>query len=317
MRPIPVIMYGSRVAGDEMKELKDVLVEDCDEKGLTSLVNDLAAIALKVAGELRSTNSLSGASGEINVHGEQTHNLDQLADTLFIDGLRLGKSCQSVVSEEREEEVICGGSRYLVAIDPLDGSSNLESSVPVGTIFGIYEGQGVNWQSSIGQSLETKCAGFVCYGIRPSLYISLGKLVSHFVLDWPTMRWVLLKEGIRLPAKSSIFSCNEANSVRWSETDKRFLTKARDSIGSSRYSGSLVADCEKILQKGGLFAYPADSKSPQGKLRLLYECLPMGFIFEAAGGGSSDGKEQILNILSRSIHQRVPFYVGSKELLPS
>jgi fructose-1,6-bisphosphatase I len=279
-----------------------------------SVIGALAAAGGEVAKALRSGSDAAGETGRTNVQGESVKQMDQIADNIFTRFLRSASGCGSIISEEQEVELPVGKG-LLVAIDPLDGSSNLDSTVPVGSIFGVYSGDADRWTNALDFGVKIVAAGFVSYGIVPAMYIVGSSTVTQYRLDWSSDCWKLSKDGLMMPAKPGVFSCNEGNSEKWSRQDRDFLLATRTQIGSCRYAGSLVADCEKILMKGGLFAYPSDSKSPDGKLRLFYECLPMAAIVTAAGGAASDGRKAIFNVEQKSIHQRSPLFIGSRSIL--
>lgn len=287
----------------------------CGPDDVMSVISVLASGSIEVANALRSGTDAGRETGQTNVQGESVKQMDQVADDIFTKLLSAASGCGAVISEEREEELPVGKGKLLVAIDPLDGSSNLDSTVPVGSIFGIYASDSGSWAKTLNLGAKIVAAGFVSYGIVPTMYIASANTTAQYRLDWSKERWKLHKDGIKMPAKAGIFSCNEGNSEKWSRQDREFLQATRTQIGSCRYSGSLVADCEKILMKGGLFAYPSDSKSPEGKLRLFYECLPMALIMTAAGGIASDGVKSIFNVPQTGIHQRTPLFIGNKSLL--
>ncbi len=265
------------------------------------------SLALRLRGAFQAPKELN----EVNVQGEKVQEFDRIADELFCSVIRDIGTCRSIVSEERPDEVLANPEgHFLIAIDPLDGSS-----IPVGTIFGIYASAGKGWGDSLNQPLSIICGGFFSYGIVPVLYLAFNDILSQFKLDWETCTWQLTESKLQMPPTFGIFSCNDSNLTNWTPKVQNHLQELKKDAKSCRYSGSLVADMEKILLKGGVFAYPADRKSPHGKLRLLYECLPMSLVAACAGGSSSNGSMSVLEIIPSTIHERVAFFVGNSSLV--
>ncbi len=270
---------------------------------------------------------LLGITGQENVHGETVQKLDMYAQNVFVQTLRRsGKMCV-LVSEESERMIpIPKGyntGKYVVCFDPLDGSSNIDANVSVGSIFGIFkkvsDGEYGTKEDILQQGKALFAAGYIIYGSSTMLVYSTGYGVHGFTLDPSIGEFLLSHENIQIPAKGRIYSVNEGNSETWDAGIKQFIQilKQPDAAGkkpySTRYIGSLVADFHRNLLYGGIFLYPGDQRNPHGKLRLLYEANPLAFIVEQAGGAASDGQRRILDIKPDSFHQRTQLIIGSKE----
>lgn len=269
-----------------------------------------------------------GAAGKTNVQDEEVQKLDEYAHRAFVSLLKQSPFVKAVGSEEEPEIIIFNESyhhdaKYIVHLDPLDGSSNIDVNVSVGTNFLIFKKQ------SSGSKLETSdylqsgknavCAGYVLYGSSTMLVYSTGKGVHGFTLDPNIGEFVLSHENMKLPAKSTIYSVNESYQPQWVQSLQEYVAQVKtdqDVSGkpkTARYIGSLVADFHRNLLKGGIYLYPADTKHPNGKLRLLYEGIPFAYLAKAAGGYASDGKQDVLEIVPTELHQRSPFFVGNRE----
>jgi fructose-1,6-bisphosphatase I len=263
-----------------------------------------------------------GAYGQTNVQGEQQQKLDVYANQALLHCLGLRDSVAALVSEEDEEPVTFDRSvetgKYIIVFDPLDGSSNIDVNVNVGTIFSVLKRlPGFGLQESILQpGYRQVAAGYVVYGPSTVLVYTTGDGVHGFTLDPTIGAFVLSNEKMRMPEQGSYYSVNDANSAGWPEAYRAYVERLRSGgMGreySARYIGSLVADFHRTLLKGGVFLYPPTLKQPKGKLRLLYEANPLAFIAEQAGGIATNGAERILDIMPEGIHQRTPFCVGSR-----
>ncbi|HEX9201655.1 MAG TPA: class 1 fructose-bisphosphatase [Acidobacteriaceae bacterium] len=265
-----------------------------------------------------------GAFGQTNVQGEQQQKLDVFANQALLHCLGLRDSVAALVSEEDEEPVTFNRSvdtgKYIIVFDPLDGSSNIDVNVNVGTIFSVLRrlsSDTTDLQASILQHGYTQvAAGYVVYGPSTVLVYTTGHGVHGFTLDPTIGAFVLTNENMKMPVQGSYYSVNEANAETWPDEYREYVGKLRSGgLGrqySSRYIGSLVADFHRTLLKGGVFLYPPTKDQPGGKLRLLYEANPLAFIAEQAGGMASNGRMRILDIKPDGIHQRTPFMVGSK-----
>ncbi len=259
-----------------------------------------------------------GAYGHENVQGEQQQKLDVYANQALLHCLGLRDSVAALVSEEDEEPVTFDRSvdtgKYIIIFDPLDGSSNIDVNVNVGTIFSVHKRlpQGELETSILQSGTSQVAAGYVVYGPSTVLVYTTGHGVHGFTLDPTIGAFVLSHENMVMPEKGPYYSVNEANAETWPAGYAEYIRTLRASGYSSRYIGSLVADFHRTLLKGGIFLYPPTKKQPGGKLRLLYEANPLSFIAEQAGGAASSGFGRILEIAPTGIHQRTPFMVGSK-----
>lgn len=265
---------------------------------------------------------LHGYTGRTNVQGEQVHEIDEQADQTLVSilgssghfGLLLSEEHDSVMAAEEGHQ----DAKYVVAFDPLDGSSNLDSCIPVGTIFGIFRKKDLSRPADRTDFLQTGrnlvAAGYAVYGPTTRFVYSSGRGVHCFALDPLLGEFVLVDEQLRTPSTGKIYSVNEGNSSRWSQEVTRYVQSLKENAGYSlRYAGSLVADFDRNLRRGGVFLYPGDEKHRRGKLRLIYECMPLAFIAEQAGGRAIDGEQDILDILPSDVHERCPLVIGSTD----
>jgi fructose-1,6-bisphosphatase I len=291
----------------------------------TSLLNQIALCAKLIAARVRRAGlaDVLGYTGDTNVQGEHVQKLDVIANETMIHSLKRRGHCAALATEELDEPVffprVTGG--YLVVADPLDGSSNIDVDISIGTIFGILRYERAKGPPTVESFLrpgrEFAAAGYVIYGSSTVLVLTTGKGVHGFTWDPAAGEFFLSHENIRCPRQGYMYSINEGNSVRWTDGVRRWNAhvKAHDKASgrpySHRYVGSLVADAHRTLLKGGIFAYPADTKSPKGKLRLLYEANPMSMIFEAAGGKCSTGTGSVLDVVPTELHARTPLVIGS------
>jgi fructose-1,6-bisphosphatase I len=260
---------------------------------------------------------------QTNVQGEIVQKLDLIANDALKRSLGYKRNVGIIASEEDDEPRVLQdwgkNGKYVVMFDPLDGSSNIDANVPVGTIFTILERPA--WEREIGQAVLQRgvqqiAAGYVVYGSSTVLVYTTGNGVHMFTLDPQYGAYLLTRENIQMPAHVNQYSCNEAYSHQFPEQYQNYLQWAKDQDGgncSLRYIGSLVADFHRILLKGGVFLYPPTAKNPDGKLRLMYEANPLAFIAEQAGGAASHGSGRILDIAPTSLHQRTPLIIGGKQ----
>ena len=267
----------------------------------------------------------TGYTGRTNVQGEQVAKLDEWSNELLVELLgETGYVC-ALGSEEVEGPIAppisSSAGRYAVAFDPVDGSSNIDIAAPVGTIFSIHRRITASGRGNIEDLLQPghnqAAAGYILYGSSTMFVYTTGQGVHAFTLD-PTMgEFHLTSENLKFPEKSNIYSTNEGNAATWTRPDREWVNRIKQvdpDTGrpySSRYIGALVADFHRILLQGGIFAYPGNADMPNGKLRLLYECSPMAFIAEQAGGAATNGQIRILDIEPTELHQRTPFYIGT------
>jgi fructose-1,6-bisphosphatase I len=293
----------------------------------TSLLNQITLAAKLITGRVRRAGlaNVLGYTGDTNVQGEQVQKLDVIANETIINVLRRQGHCAGVASEENDEAILFPSSRgsYLVVTDPLDGSSNIDVDISIGTIFGILKHDRAEKGVPTGDSFlvrgrELLAAGYVIYGSSTVLVFTTGRGVHGFTWDPSAGEFFLSHQNIRCPQRGPYYSINEGYQGRWTGGVNRWnayvkeTDKATKRPYSHRYVGSLVADAHRTLLRGGIFAYPADRSSPNGKLRLLYEANPFAMIFEAAGGTATTGKHRILDIQPRELHQRVPLILGSR-----
>jgi fructose-1,6-bisphosphatase I len=265
---------------------------------------------------------LLGYTGETNVQGESVQKLDAFANDALCTVLERSGRCALIASEELDgAKEVTGKGKYVVCFDPLDGSSNIDVNVSIGTIFSVLRAPG-GGRPAVEGAMQTGrnivAAGYVVYGGATTLFLSAGHGVQGFTLDPGIGEFFLSHPDVRCPERGSTYSINEGNSVLWDERVKKWSAwiksenKAQGLPYGHRYVGSLVADAHRTLLKGGIFAYPADKKSPRGKLRLLYEANPMAYIFEQAGGAATNGVDPILDIVPDAVHARTPLVIGSK-----
>ncbi len=268
-----------------------------------------------------------GVMGTSNIQGEEVKKLDVYANEHFIAAFRRGRRCCGIVSEEDENMIVMDahGAEYLVCIDPLDGSSNTDVNVPIGTIFSIYkrispEGM-VNQLDFMQQGTQQVAAGYVLYGSSTMIVYTTGDGVNGFTLDPSIGEFCLSHPNMKVPDDGNIISVNLGYMNMFPEGVKKYVEhclekdKASGRPYSARYVGSMVADVHRTLIKGGIFMYPSSTDAPKGKLRLLYECNPMSFIMEQAGGKAISGNQRILNIKPSELHQRSPIYMGSPKMV--
>ncbi|KAF4990120.1 hypothetical protein FGRMN_8648 [Fusarium graminum] len=268
--------------------------------------------------------NLTGLAGSSNSTGDDQKKLDVISNDLFIEAMRSSGKCSLLVSEEEDEIIYfkdAHDARYAVACDPIDGSSNLDAGVSVGTIFAIHklpEGSKGVKEDILKPGTELLAAGFTMYGASAQLVITMrGGTVNGFTLDNGVGEFILSHPEMRLPKSRAIYSANEGNSLYWEDKTIDYFNSLKQAQEdgkpySSRYIGSMVADAYRTLLYGGIFAYPADKKSPKGKLRILYECAPMALIFENAGGQAVDSKmNRMLEVVPEHIHDKAGIFMGS------
>lgn len=292
----------------------------------TILLNTLQFAFKAIAYNIRRSTliNLVGLAGTANTTGDDQKKLDVIGDEIFINAMKASGRVKILVSEEQEDLIVFDGDgRYAVVCDPIDGSSNLDAGVSVGTIFGVYK-LADDSHGSIKDVLrpgkELVAAGYTMYGASANLVITTGKGLNGFTLDDALGEFILTHPNLNLPKKRSIYSVNEGNSLYWPSGTRKFFEtiKFPSEEGakpySARYIGSMVADVHRTILYGGLFAYPADKKSKNGKLRLLYEGFPMAMIIEQAGGTAINDKGQrILDLVPTEIHERSGIWLGSAD----
>ncbi len=297
---------------------------------LTRILNDIALASKIVNREVNRAGlvDILGAQGNVNVQGEQQQKLDVIADERFIQAFKSGGEICGIASEENDDFVafesdFSKNGKYVVLFDPLDGSSNIDVNVSIGTIFSIFRrkteiGSLANEADMLQKGSEQVAAGYVLYGSSTMLVYSTGHSVNGFTLDPSIGEYCLSHPNMKIPVESRMYSMNEGNLMICHEGIRKyveFCQQVDPPTGrpySGRYLGSLVADFHRSLIKGGIYIYPATTLNPEGKLRLIYECNPLAYIAEQAGGLATDGYNRILDIQPEKLHQRAPFFIGSK-----
>jgi fructose-1,6-bisphosphatase I len=300
---------------------------------LSNLLRDIALAAKRVNVEVNKAGlvDILGPSGSTNIQNESVQKLDAFANSQFLNVLRRGVSCAGIASEELKDfisfdEELCNQSKYIVVIDPLDGSTNIDVNISIGMIFGVYKRQ-----SDVGQPCVLKdflqkgekqiAAGYVIYGSSTMLVYATRRGVNGFTLDPSIGEFTLSHPNIKCPADGNIYSVNHGNYFLFPENVRKYIeciqrkSKFEDGPYSLRYTGSMVADLHRNMLHGGIFLYPGTPSNPNGKLRLVYECNPFAFILEVAGANATADNQKVLEIKPDSIHQRIPFYAGSKKMM--
>ncbi|XP_046401197.1 fructose-1,6-bisphosphatase 1 isoform X2 [Ischnura elegans] len=292
---------------------------------LSQLLNSIQSAVKAVSSAVRKAGiaKLFGIAGSTNVQGEEVKKLDVLANDLFINMLRSSFTTCLLVSEENETVIEVEAEKqgkYVVCFDPLDGSSNIDCLVSIGSIFSIYK-KTHNDTPTVKDALrpgnELVAAGYGLYGSATMMVLSTGQGVNGFTLDPAIGEFLLTDPNMRIPSRGKIYSINEGYASLWEDGVKAYVdSKKYPKTGKpygARYVGSMVADVHRTLKYGGVFMYPATKDAPKGKLRLLYECNPMAYIITQAGGMATNGKINTLDVMPESIHQRAPIFLGSKD----
>ncbi len=261
-----------------------------------------------------------GSTGEINVQGEIVERLDKASSDIFVETLSQSGHVAAIGCEEIEKPVIVEGrvaDGFIVLMDPLDGSSNIDVAVSIGSIFGVWRkrpDETVNDDSLLRPGNEQVAAAYVVYGSSTVLVLATKNNVSGFTLDSESGAYALTHPNIKIPADCPYYSTNEGNNKVLDKPTQKAIALLRNKY-SQRYVGSLVADFHRNLLKGGIFAYPADQNRKDGRLRLMYEANPLGFVAEQAGGAASTGYERIMDIVPEQLHQRTPLILGNKDVV--
>ena len=299
---------------------------------LSRLLRDIGIAAKIVNREVNKAGlaDILGDAGTTNIQGEGQKKLDVFANEQFISALTSGGECCIVATEEEDEFVpidspVSKNAKYIVCIDPLDGSSNIDVNVAVGTIFSIYRRKSIDGNATIADVLQKGtdqvAAGYIIYGSSTMLVYTTGKGVNGFTLDPSIGEFCLSHPDLKIPDDGNIYSINEGNYVHFPDGVKKYLKycqvedDATNRPYTSRYIGSMVADIHRNLIKGGIYIYPTTAASPNGKLRLLYECNPIALIIEQAGGVASDGLNRILDIEPKALHERTSIFIGSPKMV--
>ncbi|ASA56144.1 class 1 fructose-bisphosphatase [Vibrio gazogenes] len=322
----------------EMRTLGEFIVEKQTDfphasGELSSLLASIRLAAKIVNREINKAGlvDITGAVGTENIQGEDQQKLDVYANEKFKAALEARDQVCGVASEEEDEAIIFNkelnkNAKYVVLMDPLDGSTNIDVNVSVGTIFSIYHrvspiGTTPTAEDFLQPGHKQVAAGYVIYGSSTMLVYTTGNGVNGFTYDPSLGTFCLSHENMMIPEDGRIYSINEGNYIRFPTGVKKYIKHCQENVPednrpyTSRYIGSLVADFHRNLLKGGIYLYPSTLSHPQGKLRLLYECNPMAFLMEQAGGIATDGMKRILDLNPQELHQRVPFFVGSKNMV--
>lgn len=294
----------------------------------SSLMAQIGLVGKMIAHDLRRAGLLNilGTTGAVNVQGEAVKKLDEIANEAFLRVFQHSGLVCALASEEMETPLRLPENwprgKYMLLFDPLDGSSNTDVNMPLGTIFSIlrHDGKGMPSDSElIRPGTAQEAAGYLMYGSSTMLVYTAGHGVHGFTLDPGIGEYYLSHENIRIPPRGQVYAVNEGNAQKWPEGTRKFLDylktkdKATGRPYAGRYSGCLVADVHRILLGGGIYLYPAEVDKPEGKLRLLYEANPLAFVVEQAGGRASTGTMRILDVEPNSLHQRVPLVIGSRD----
>ena len=289
---------------------------------LSQLLRDIALASKVVNREINRAGlgNITGAMGTENIQGENQQKLDVIADIRFIRAFKHGGEVAAIISEEQNDIIYTGNNqgKYVVAIDPLDGSSNIDVNVSIGTIFSIYRrisplGTAPTKEDFLQGGHKQAAAGYVLYGSSTILVFATGHGVNGFTYEQSLGEYFLSHPKMKIPIQGNYFSCNDGYEHDFPVEVQQYLTECRKNGQSSRYIGSLVGDFHRNLLKGGIYLYPPTPKAKEGKLRLLYECLPLAYLIHQAGGQSFDGLENdILDIKPTDLHQRSPYYIGSQ-----
>lgn len=290
---------------------------------LSQLLRDIALASKVVNREVNKAGliDIMGSMGSTNTAGDQQQKLDVLANIRFSRALTKGGEACALISEESETYMdLNNEGKYVIAIDPLDGSSNIDVNVSIGTIFSIYRrkspvGTPIQEMDILQKGSEQVAAGYILYGSSTMLVYTAGFGVNGFTYEPTLGEYFLSHPNMKMPADGKIYSVNEGSYNSFGKPVKDYIAFCKDKNYTGRYIGSLVADFHRNLLKGGIYIYPATAKDPKGKLRLMYECNALALIAEQAGGLATDGKNRVLDIQPTSLHQRVPFYVGSKNMV--
>lgn len=300
---------------------------------LSSLLRDIGLAAKRVNVEVNKAGlvDILGDAGTMNVQGEEVKKLDVFANNQFVGVLQHGISCAGIASEELDdfvafEDEISKNSKYVCLFDPLDGSGNIDVNVSIGTIFSVYRrvsdrGTVVRREDFLQKGRNQVAAGYIVYGSSTMFVYATQRGVNGFTLDPSIGEFCLSHPNLKCPEAGKIYSVNHGNFFQYEENVRKYINlcqnKTKETGGpyTQRYIGSMVSDVHRNLIKGGIFMYPGTIDKPKGKLRLLYECNPFAFIAEVAGAKATDGKQSILDVEPTELHQRTPFFVGSKTMM--
>jgi fructose-1,6-bisphosphatase I len=294
-----------------------------DAQDLSALMNRIALAGKLIARRLSRAGLMEGVlgfTGELNVQGESVKKMDVYANDVFISVFKQSGLVCRLASEEMEKPYYipenCPIGRYTLLYDPIDGSSNTDTNLSLGSIFSIRQQQGEDLNGEAADLLSSGrkqiAAGYILYGPSTMLVYTIGKGVHSFTLDPSLGEFILTEENIRIPSHGPVYSVNEGNFWQWDESIREYIRYVHRTEGyTARYSGAMVSDIHRILLQGGVFLYPGTLPKPEGKLRLLYESAPLAFVMEQAGGRATTGHLEILDVVPKKLHQRVPLIIGS------
>ena len=290
---------------------------------LSQLLRDIGLAAKILNREINRAglSNLSGAFGEQNVQGEEQQNLDVIANVRFTRAFRNGGEVCAIISEEKSDVIeLNNRSKYIIAIDPLDGSSNIDVNVSIGTIFSVYRrksavGTSVTREDLLQSGRDQVAAGYLLYGSSTMLVYTTGHGVYGFTYEPSLGDFFLSHQNMKIPRDGTTYSVNEGYYRDFPAGVQAYLDDCKEKRYAARYIGSLIADFHRNLLKGGMYMYPPTAKQPQGKLRLLYECHALALVVEQAGGKATDGTQDILDICPTEFHQRAPLYIGSPNMV--
>jgi fructose-1,6-bisphosphatase I len=296
-----------------------------DAQDLSALMNRIALAGKLIARRLSRAGLMEGVlgfTGDVNVQGESVKKMDVYANDVFISVFKQSGLVCRLASEEMEKPYYipenCPIGRYTLLYDPIDGSSNTDINLSLGSIFAIRQQEGNDNDNSATDLLQSGrkqiAAGYILYGPSTMLVYSIGKGVHSFSLDPSLGEFILTEENIKMPQQGAVYSVNEGNFWQWEESFREYIRYVHRTEGyTARYSGAMVSDIHRVLVQGGVFLYPGTTKKPDGKIRLLYESAPLAFLIEQAGGRASTGTQEILDVVPEQLHQRTPLIIGSKE----
>ena len=290
---------------------------------LSQLLRDIALASKVVNREVNKAGliDIMGPLGSQNMAGDDQQKLDVLANIRFTRALKKGGEVCALISEESESyEDLNNNGKYVIAIDPLDGSSNIDVNVSIGTIFSIYRriskvGGPIQQADILQKGSQQVAAGYILYGSSTMMVYTTGHVVNGFTFEQSLGEFFLSHPDMQMPEDGKIYSINEGQANSFPDPVKKYVQDCKDKKMTARYIGSLVADFHRNLLKGGIYIYPSTAKDPNGKLRLMYECNALAYIAEQAGGRATDGNMRILDIVPTTLHQRTPFFVGSKKMV--
>ncbi|MFB2772109.1 class 1 fructose-bisphosphatase [Pelatocladus sp. BLCC-F211] len=292
---------------------------------LSALMNRIGLAGKLIARHLSRAGLMEGVlgfTGETNVQGESVKKMDVYANDVFIAVFKQSGLVCRLASEEMENPYYipenCPIGRYTLLYDPIDGSSNTDINLSLGSIFSIRQQEGEDIDGTAKDLLATGrkqiAAGYILYGPSTMLVYTIGRGVHSFTLDPSLGEFILTEENIQIPAHGPVYSVNEGNFWQWDESIREYIRYVHRTEGySARYSGAMVSDVHRVLIQGGVFLYPGTAQKPEGKLRLLYETAPLAFLIEQAGGRATTGHENILDVVPKKLHQRTPLIIGSRE----